>query len=51
MTKDKWLIFENAHEPIISKDVWCVVRKRRALSSRKMKTGLVDELSGMIFLC
>lgn len=47
--KEKWLVFENAHELIVSKEVWDVARKRRSHVSRKMKTGLVDELSGMIF--
>lgn len=47
--KDNWLIFENAHEPIVPKEIWDVVRKRRSQISRKMKSGLIDELSGMIF--
>ena len=47
--KKDWLIFENRHEPIIDQATWDVVQKRRASISKPKKTGLIDELSGMLF--
>jgi len=47
--KKDWLIFEDAHEPLIDLMTWDVVRKRRETISRPRRTGTIDELSGLLF--
>lgn len=46
---EEQLLFENTHEPLIDEDTWNVVQKRRANRTRPVKTGEIDDLSGLLF--
>lgn len=47
-TKDKWLIVENTHEPIISEDVFCEVQKIIDQRRRPRKDGTNQIFSGLL---
>ena len=47
--KDKWVIFENTHEPLISQHEFDVVQELRKHRKRKQKCGEVNPFSGMVY--
>lgn len=46
---DKWLRFENTHEPLIDRETWDIVQKIRAGRRRPNKLGEMDMLSGLVY--
>ncbi|MCM1546114.1 MAG: recombinase family protein [Clostridiales bacterium] len=47
--KNEWIINENAHEPIISKEIWDMVQETyKSTRGRADKTNLVHILSGLV---
>ena len=47
--KEDWLIFENIHEPIITKEDWELVQKLTKTKRRQTKNGEVNPLTGLVF--
>lgn len=47
--KDRWLIIENTHEPIISQHDFDLVQELRSHKRRRQKSGDVHVLSGMVY--
>lgn len=45
---EKWLRFENTHEPLIDKETWDIVQKVRQGKRRPNKMGEQDMLSGLV---
>ncbi|MEY8356904.1 recombinase family protein [Lachnospiraceae bacterium 54-53] len=45
---EKWLRFENTHEPLIDKETWDIVQKVRQGKRRPNKMGEQDVLSGLV---
>jgi len=41
--------FENTHEPIISKDIWDIVQKRRESRTRPTRSGMIDMFAGLMY--
>ena len=48
-TPDKWKIFENTHEPIISQEVFDTVQRLRKTPRRVDKIGEANPLTGLVF--
>ena len=48
-SKDKWLIFENTHEPIISQHDFDLVQETRKNKRKIQKCGEVNPFSGMVY--
>jgi len=48
-TPDKWKIFENAHEPIISQEVFDTVQRLRKTPRRVDKIGEANPLTGLVY--
>lgn len=46
--EDKWLIVENTHEPIISKELWDAVHANRNTKHRPSKDGTTHIFSGLV---
>ena len=47
--REEWLIFENAHEPIVTKEVWELAQKMRETKRRTDTTGEANPLTGLLF--
>lgn len=45
---EKWLRFENTHEPLIDRETWDIVQKVRQGKRRPNKMGKQDMLSGLV---
>lgn len=45
---DKWLRFENTHEPLIDRETWDIVQRVRQGKRRPNKMGEMDMLSGLV---
>lgn len=45
---EKWLRFENTHEPIIDRETWDIVQRVRQGKRRPNKMGEMDLLSGLV---
>lgn len=45
----EWLIFENTHEPIVSKETWELAQKLRKTPRRADAFGYVNPLTGLMF--
>jgi len=41
--------FEDTHEPIISKDIWDIVQKRRESRTRPTRSGTIDIFAGLMY--
>ncbi len=48
-TPDKWLIFENTHEAIITAEMWETAQRRRSNKPRRTKLGEKPLFSGIMF--
>jgi DNA invertase Pin-like site-specific DNA recombinase len=48
LPKEEWAIFENVHEPIVTKEVWDLVQELRKTKRRPDKFGEVSPLTGLI---
>jgi len=46
---EKWLRFENTHEPIVGLETWDIVQKVRQGKRRPNKMGEMDILSGLVY--
>lgn len=46
---EKWLRFENTHEPLVDRETWEIVRKVRSGKRRPNKMGEMDMLSGLVY--
>jgi len=47
--KEEWLIFENAHEPIVTHEVWEIAQKMRETKRRIDTTGEANPLTGLLY--
>jgi DNA invertase Pin-like site-specific DNA recombinase len=47
--KEKWLIIENTHEPIISQHDFELVQEIRSHKKRRQKSGTVSPFAGMVY--
>jgi len=47
--KEDWLIFEDVHEPIVTKEEWEMVQKLCGTKRRQDKHGEVSPLTGLVF--
>ena len=47
--KEKWVIFENTHEPIVDKEAFEIVQKIRNGKKRHDKNPIQNILSGLLF--
>jgi len=47
--KKDWLIFENVHEPIVTKEEWELAQKLTKTKRRQTKNGEVNPLTGLVF--
>ena len=47
--KEKWLIIENTHEPIISQHDFDLVQEIRSHKRRRQKSGTVSPFAGMVY--
>ena len=47
--KEEWLIFENAHEPIVTPEVWELAQKLRETKRRTDTTGEANPLTGLLY--
>ena len=48
---EKWLRFENAHEPLVDRETWDIVQRVRQGKRRPNRLGEQDILSGLIYCC
>lgn len=48
-TPDKWAVFENTHEALISQEQWEIVQKNRESRRRPTKMGDTGMFSGMLY--
>lgn len=48
-SKEKWLIIENTHEPIISQHDFDLVQEIRSHKKRRQKSGVVSPFAGMVY--
>lgn len=46
---EDWIVVENCHEPIISRELWDMVRKVLSAKHRTAKSGEVQMFSGLIY--
>ena len=49
LPKEKWVIFENTHEPIVDKETFEIVQKIRNGKKRHDKNPIQNKLSGLLF--
>jgi DNA invertase Pin-like site-specific DNA recombinase len=49
MPREKWCIFENVHEPIVTREAWDLVQKLNKTKRRHDSMGEVSPLTGLMF--